>query len=102
MEKKRKNRKYDRKFKEEAVKLSLERKNMSSVARELGIDHRMLRRWRDEFAEFETGVSFRGSGNARITDLQKENQFLKKENHRQKLENEILKKALGIISMSDR
>jgi len=101
MEKRRKNRKYDRKFKEEAVKLSIERGNVALIARELGISVTILRRWKTEYEHFKD-VSFQGSGTSRMTDLQKENQFLRKDNHRQKLENEILKKALGIISASDR
>jgi transposase len=101
MERRRKNRKYDRQFKESAVKLSIERNNFSDVARELGICSRMLRRWKDESEQFK-GSSFQGSGVVRMTDFQKENQQLKKELQRQKLENEILKKALGIISVSDR
>ncbi|MCL2417101.1 MAG: transposase [Bacteroidales bacterium] len=101
MEKRRKNRKYDRHFKEEAVKLGVERGNLSSVARELGLDPKMLRRWKLEYEEFKEG-SFQGSGTSRMTDIQKENQRLKKENYKQKMELEILKKALDIISASDR
>ena len=101
MERRRKNRKYDRQFKEDAVKLSIERDNFSDVARELGICSRMLRRWKDEFEEFK-GWSFQGSGTSRMTDDQKKIRELEKDLHKQKLENEILKKALGIISVSDR
>jgi len=98
---KRKNRKYDRSFKENAVQLSIERDNFSDVARELGICSRMLRRWRDEFDEFK-GSSFQGSGTARMTDEQKKIRQLEKDLKRRDLELEILKKALGIISVSDR
>ena len=101
METRRKNRKYDRQFKEDAVKLGIERDNLSSVARELGIDYKMLLRWRDEFEQFQD-VSFQGSGTSRMTEEQKKIRQLEKDLHKQKQENEILKKALGIISLSDR
>ena len=57
METRRTNRKYDRVFKEEAAKLA----NVSSVARELGIDYRTLRRWCGEYEQLK-GWSFQGSG----------------------------------------
>ena len=98
---KKQNRRYDRSFKESAVKLSYERKNLSALARELGVDPKLLRRWRIEYEQFK-GVSFQGKGIARLTDEQLENQRLKKELHQRNLEIEILKKAMGIISLSDR
>ena len=36
---------YDKTFKEDAVKLSLERKNVSELAQELGVDPMLLYRW---------------------------------------------------------
>jgi transposase len=39
---------YDKAFKENAVKLSLERKNVSDLAHELGISPALLYRWRTE------------------------------------------------------
>ncbi len=101
MERTRKNRKYDRKFKEEAVKLSYERHNLSSLARELGVDYKALLRWRKEYEQFKE-ASFQGNGNVRLTDEQKEIKRLQKELSTRTTELEILKKALGIISTSDR
>jgi transposase len=95
------NRKYDRQFKEDAVKLSLERGNLSAVARDLGIDVKMLRRWKSEYEQFK-GVSFQGSGVIRLTEEQKRIRQLEKDLRNRTLELEILKKALGIISVSDR
>jgi transposase len=94
-------RKFDRQFKEDAVKLSIERKNVSAVARELGIDVKLIRRWKAEQEQFQ-GVSFQDSGTSRLIEEQKKIRQLEKDLHKQKLENEILKKALGIISSSDR
>jgi transposase len=97
----RKKRKYDCTFKENAIKLSYERNNLSAVARELGVDPKMLRRWRSEYEQFKE-ASFQGQGTIRLTEEQKEIHRLKKSLQRRELEVEILKKALGIISTSDR
>jgi transposase len=92
---------YDRSFKEHAVKLSFERKNISATARELGVDYKLLLRWRKEFDEFSS-ASFQGKGVARLSVEQAEIQRLNKLLDIQRKENEILKKAIGIISESDR
>ena len=42
---------FDKAFKENAVKLSLERKNVSELAQELGIVPFLLYRWRKEFQQ---------------------------------------------------
>ncbi len=42
---------YDKAFKENAVKLSFERKNVSELAHELGVDPLLLYRWRKEYQE---------------------------------------------------
>jgi transposase len=54
-----------------------------------------------EYEQFKE-ISFQGSGTTRLNDDQKENQRLRKEVAKQRMELEILKKALGIISVSDR
>lgn len=100
MEKTTKRRKYDRSFKEEAVKLSYERSNLSAFCRELGIEYKALLRWRKEYEQFK-GASFQGNGVARLSDEQREIKRLQKALSTKNLELEILKKALGIISTSD-
>ena len=92
---------YDRKFKENAVKLSYQRDNINDLARELGIRSELVYRWRREFKEYGTG-SFSGHGVPNLTPEMKELSDLKKQIQRIETENEILKKALGIISKSDR
>jgi len=92
---------YDRSFKENAVKLSYERSNLSALSRELGIDYKALLRWRKEYEQFKA-ASFQGNGIARLTEEQKELHRLRKELATKTLELEILKKALSIISKSDR
>src|SRR5690625_2642007 len=51
---------YDAAFKRQAVELSKGRKNMSELARELGIQPHLLYNWRREFKEFGEG-SFPGN-----------------------------------------
>jgi len=101
MKKQKKNKKYDRLFKEQAVKLADERGNTSEVARELGVSDRNLHRWRRELEEFK-GASFQGKGVARLSVEQAEIQRLNRLLEVQRKENEIFKKAIGIISESDR
>ena len=92
---------YDKSFKENAVKLSYERKNLSEFARELGIDPLLLHRWRKEFQE-NGSLSFPGNGVQALSEEAKELADLKKKLLEAETERDILKKALGIISKSGR
>jgi transposase len=92
---------YDRKFKENTVKLSYQRDNINDLARELGIRSELVYRWRRELKEYGAG-SFSVHGVPNLTPEMKELSDLKKQVQRIETENEILKKALGIISKSDR
>ncbi|MDD4437054.1 MAG: transposase [Tissierellia bacterium] len=91
---------YDKAFKENAVKLSLDRKNVSDLARELGISPTLLYRCRKEYQEKGegsfpgNGIRFQGGDAGRVAELEKR---LKEA----ETERDILKKALGIISTSD-
>lgn len=68
---------YDEAFKENAVKIGLDRKNVSDLSRELGISPALLFRWRKEFQEKEegsflgNGVRFQGGDADRVTDFEK-------------------------------
>lgn len=42
---------YDREFKENAVKLSYERSNLSLFARELGVTTKQLYSWRSQYKQ---------------------------------------------------
>ncbi len=92
---------YDRKFKEEAVRLSYERKNVIDLSRELGINPELLYRWRRELSE-KGALSFPGQGKEALSTEAKELAFLRKKLQEKESELEILKKAMGIISRSDR
>lgn len=93
--------KYDRAFKERAVQLSKERKNLSELACELGIYPTQLYKWRKEEEEFGAG-SFPGNGNLKQTPEQERISTLEKKLKDAELERDILKKAIGIFSKSDR
>lgn len=93
--------KYDRAFKERAIELSEERKNLSELARELGVYPSQLYKWRKEAKEFGVG-SFPGNGNLKQTPEQERIFALEKKLKDAELERDILKKAIGIFSKSDR
>jgi len=67
---------------------------------ELGITTKLLYSWRSESRK-KGQESFPGRGNMSVTPEAKFGQQLKKEVDRLQKENEILKKALGIISKSE-
>ena len=92
---------YDKAFKENAVKLSLERKNVSELAQELGIEHFMLYRWRKEFQN-NGPLSFPGNGVQALSEDARRVSELEKRLFDAETERDILKKALGIISKSGR
>jgi transposase len=86
-------------FKREAVRLAIERGNVSAVARDLGIHESVLNRWKRRLEQEaqQPGSSsrpFPGNGNPRDEELAK----LQRELARVKEENEILKKAVGIFT----
>lgn len=92
---------YDKSFKENAVKLSFERKNVSELAQELGIDPLLLYRWRKEFQEKDS-LSFPGNGVQALSEDAKKMIDLEKRLYDAETERDILKKALSIISKSGR
>ncbi len=92
---------YDPELKRKAVELSLARDNVREVAEELGIKADLLYRWRREQKAFAHN-SFPGKGNPKLTDEQKKIARLKKELADAKMERDILKKAIGIFSVSDK
>lgn len=92
--------KYDRTFKERAVELSKDLKNISELARELGVSAAQLYKWRKESEDFGSG-SFPGNGNIKQTPEQERISALEKKLKDSELELEILKKAIGIFSKND-
>lgn len=95
-----KRRKYSRDFKIEAVRLAEESdESAASVARQLGIHHNLIYKWRDQLLE-DGGEAFPGKGKLRSSD--EEVRRLRRENARLREEREILKKALGFFSRESR
>lgn len=96
MQERKGNRKYDKQFKEEAVRLVIEGgRKVTEAARSLGIHENLLRTWKRKYQEDPAG-SFPGSGNLKPQD--EEFRKLQKENANLKEDREILKKALAIFS----
>jgi len=96
MQEKKVNRKYDKQFKEEAVRLVTEGgRKVTEVARSLGIHENLLRTWKRKHREDPSG-SFPGKGHVKPQD--EELRKLQKENANLKEDREILKKALAIFS----
>ncbi len=92
---------YSKEFKLKAIELSYARESAKQVAEELGIAPAMLYKWRANL--LTDGVrSFSGNGNKKQTPEEKEIALLKKQVRELQLEREILKKAVGIFSKSDK
>ncbi len=87
-----KRRQFTQEFKDSAVRLVTEEGyKVSEAARNLDIGVSVLRRWK---AEAEAAQQ----GSGATADLKVELARLKKENHRLKLEREILKKAAAFFA----
>ncbi|MFY0255723.1 IS3 family transposase [Chitinophaga sp. 30R24] len=87
---KKERRSYDKSFKLMAVELHRSGKAAVTVAKDLGIDVGMLRRWTREFIVHDSR-SFPGQGKQGLTPEQKEIQTLKKALHEAEMENRIKK-----------
>ena len=92
---------YDPAFKRQAVELAKTRKNVSQLARELGIQPQLLYKWRREYDALGEG-SFPGNGNLKLTPEQEKIHELEKKLRDIELEHSILKKAVAIFSKTDR
>jgi transposase len=89
---------HTQEFKVEAVRLLQEGGlPLTQVAQDLGVDRKLLRRWRDQLAKSDSKEqAFPGKGNRRPEE--EEVRRLKRENEVLRQEREILKKALAIFS----
>jgi transposase len=87
---------YSKQFKTDAVNLVTEQDfNVSEAARNLGIHHSSLRRWKREL-ESDGNQAFPGKGN--LSAEKQELDRLRKENKRLRMEREILKKATAFFA----
>ncbi len=86
---------YSKQFKVDAVKLVTEQGyKVSEAARNLGIHHSSLRRWKKQL-ETDGNQAFPGKGH--MTTEKEELYRLRKENKRLRMEREILKKATAFF-----
>ncbi len=93
-------RKYDRSFKLEAIRLVEEEgRQVTEVARDLGIGANLIHRWRRKLEE-EGTESFPGKGHLKPSD--EELRCLRRENADLKEERDILKKVVAIFSKDPR
>ena len=91
---------YTREFKAEAVALAEKKeKPVSQIAKDLGINENMLRRWMQAFRETAGSgqQAFPGHGRPRDAELAR----LRKENKALREANEILKKAAAIFAQGE-
>ncbi len=87
---------YSKQFKIDAIKLVTEQGfNVSEAARNLGIHHSSLRRWKKQL-ESDGNLAFPGKGN--LSSEKEELNRLRKENKRLRMERDILKKATAFFA----
>jgi len=91
---------YDNEFKLMAVDLVESGKTTVEVAESLGLRRDIVTRWRREFKTHGRDYFLTGE-KKEISSHEKELLLLRKQLQTAKLENEILKKAVGIFSSSD-
>jgi transposase len=91
-----KRKQYSKQYKVDAVKLVTEQGyRVSEAARNLGIHHSSLRRWKEQL---ETNGSQAFPGKGHMTPEKEELYRLRKENKRLRMEREILKKAAAFFA----
>lgn len=93
---------YSNDFKIKAVELSIQRGSVLKVAQELNVNRETLRNWKKQYkAGYLGGEPNKNVPNNKNGDSE-ELIRLRKELYEVKLERDILKKAVGIFSKSDR
>ena len=92
---------YSKEFKIQAVELSNQNGNIQEVSEQLKVNRETLRLWKKLYAQGKLGLDG-GSKEKPKSKEEIELAYLKKELYEVKLERDILKKAVGIFSKSDR
>ena len=94
--------KYTKEEKLEIVKLSLEdNETVKALSERYELGANTLYNWRSKFLKNKE-ASFPGKGNKMMTETERKIHELEKELRETRLERDILKKAVGIFSKSDR
>ena len=92
---------YSKEFKIKAVELSNQEGNVTKVAEQLGIAHETLRIWKKAYKAGKLAPQDGESGKQKSKE-ELELARLRKELYEVTLERDILKKAVGIFSKSDK
>ena len=93
--------KYDKEFKLKVVEVSFAKADVKNVAKEYGIEPQQLSTWRNQYKNHKE-IAFPGNGVKKQTEEQKCLALLQKELREVTMERDILKKAIGIFSTSDK
>lgn len=91
---------YEAKFKLMILELLESGQSIKQISEEYSLNDSMIRRWRRE--NLRDKPSFTGKGNISLTPAEAELRRLRAELKEIKIERDILKKAVGIFSKSDR
>jgi|SRR4051794_4158037 transposase len=92
-------RSFTREFKVQAVRMvSEDGRRISEVSRDLELDPKLIRRWREALEQEEKEGSQAFPGKGHLQPEPEELRRLQRENARLREEREILKKALAIFS----
>ena len=92
-------RKFSREFKLEAVRQLVSGRQLAQVARELGVDAQVVRRWKEQVA-VDAETAFPGNGRPRGEDA--ELQRLRREVTQLRAERDFLKKAAAFFARDAR
>jgi transposase len=92
-------RRYSREFKLEAVRQLQEGRRLVDVARELGVNATVIRRWKDQ-VEVDAATAFPGNGRQR--DLEDEVQRLRREVEQLRAERDFLKQTVAFFAKESR
>ena len=96
-----KRRTFDKEFKLIIIDLINSGQKVSKVSVDYGLNDAMIRRWKKEFSNPDR-PSFTGKGVVALSPEEKEIRELNRELQDAQMERDILKKALGIFSKTDR
>lgn len=93
---------YTKEEKLEIVKLSLDAdQTVKDLAVRFGVNPNSIYNWRSAYLK-DKETAFPGKGRQLLSESERRLKELEKENRELKLERDILKKAVGIFSKSDR
>lgn len=92
-------RRFSREFKLEAVRQLTSGRQLAQVARELGVDAQVIRRWKDQVT-VDAATAFPGNGRMRTEDA--EVQRLRQEVTQLRAERDFLKKAAAFFARDAR